>query len=80
MLADSLAAYRAGDLVKALTQYPASRAPASESERVYRAAVLLASGSVKEAQTLLGASFQEARAARLADALKEMIATVKGQA
>ncbi|HEX3988565.1 MAG TPA: hypothetical protein VHZ30_03980, partial [Verrucomicrobiae bacterium] len=78
-LADSLAAYRAGDLVKALTQYPASRAPASESERVYRAAVLLASGSVEEAQTLLGASFREERAARLAAALKEMIATVKGQ-
>ncbi|HEY3854611.1 MAG TPA: FecR domain-containing protein [Verrucomicrobiae bacterium] len=78
-LADSLAAYRAGDLVKALAQYPASREPAPESERVYRAAVLLASGSVEEAQILLDGSFQEERAARLANALKEMIASVKGQ-
>ncbi len=78
-LADSLTAYRAGDLVKALTRYPVGRPPSSESERIFRAAVLLASGSVEEAQTLLNSSFQETRAAALATALKEMIAAVKGE-
>ncbi len=78
-LAASLAAYRSGDLLQALSQYPADRTPASESERVYRAAVLLAAGNVDAAQSLLDTAFQESRAAGLADALKEMIATVKGQ-
>ena len=78
-LAASLSAYRGGDLVEALAQYPKGREPASESERVYRAALLLAVGGVEEAQGLLNQSFQESRAADLADALKEMIAAVKGQ-
>lgn len=78
-LSASLSAYGNGDLVQALAQYPSGRDPASESERVYKAALLLAIGNVDEAQSLLGQSFQDARAAGLADALKEMIAAVKGQ-
>jgi Tfp pilus assembly protein PilF len=78
-LGASLSAYRSGDLLEALAQYPNGREPASETERVYRAALLLAAGSVDEAQSLLGQSFQDTRAAGLADALKEMIAAVKGQ-
>ena len=77
-LAASLDAYRRGDLLQALAKYPADRAPASEVERVYRAALLLAVGQVDEAQTLLRDSLSEARPAALASALQEMIATVKG--
>jgi len=78
-LAGSLSAYRTGDLLAALAQYPNDREPASEPERVYKAALLLAVGNVDGAQDLLSRSFQEARAAGLADALKEMVAAVKGQ-
>jgi Tfp pilus assembly protein PilF len=78
-LAASLSAYRSGDLVEALARYPKGREAASESERVYRAALLLSVGAVEEAQGLLNASFQESRAGNLADALKEMIAAVKGE-
>jgi tetratricopeptide (TPR) repeat protein len=78
-LSASLAAYRAGDLLQALAQYPENRAPASESERVYRAALLLAAGNVDEAQNLLNSAMNETRPAALAEALKEMIAAVKGQ-
>jgi Tfp pilus assembly protein PilF len=78
-LAASLSSYRSGDLIQALAQYPNDREPASESERVYKAALLLAIGNVDQAQSLLGQSFQDSRAASLADALKEMIAAVKGQ-
>ena len=78
-LGASLSAYRSGALLEALAQYPNGGEPASESERVYKAALLLAAGSVDGAQSLLGQPFQEARAAGLADALKEMIAAVKGQ-
>jgi Tfp pilus assembly protein PilF len=78
-LAASLDAYRAGDLLSALAQYPEGRAPASDSERVYRAALLLAAGQVDAAQDLLSQPTQGSRAAALAGALKEMIATVKGQ-
>jgi Tfp pilus assembly protein PilF len=78
-LAGSLSAYGRGDLLAALAQYPDGRETASESERVYRAALLLAGGNVDGAQELLGRPFQETRAAALAGALKEMIAAVKGQ-
>jgi tetratricopeptide (TPR) repeat protein len=78
-LSASLSAYRSGDLIEALAQYPNGREPASESERVYKAALLLSVGNVDGAQSLLGQSFQDARAAALADALKEMIAAVKAQ-
>ena len=43
-LAASLAAYRSGDLVEALAQYPKGREAASESERVFRAALLSGGG------------------------------------
>jgi len=79
-LAGSLLAYRGGDLIAALAQYPDGREPASESEKVYKAALLLEVGNVDGAQSLLGQSFQDSRAAGLADALKEMIAAVKGHA
>ncbi len=78
-LGPSLDAYRSGDLLQALAKYPESRATASESERVYYAALLLAVGQVDGAQQLLQETNREPRAAALAGALQEMIASVKGQ-
>ncbi len=78
-LGPSLDAYRSGDLLQALAKYPEGRAAASESERVYRAALLLAVGQVEGAQQLLQETNREPRAGALAGALQEMIASVKGQ-
>lgn len=45
----SLDAYRAGDLLAALRAYPLSRVPASPSEQVFLAALLLSVGNVADA-------------------------------
>ena len=82
-LAESLGNYAAGDLPGALETYPARRAPGSEAERVYLGALLLSVGQVEEAEPLLGLAAGVAGAgersttARLADALRQLIATVK---
>jgi tetratricopeptide (TPR) repeat protein len=78
-LGPSLDAYRSGDLLQALAKYPEGRVAASESERVYYAALLLAVGQVEGAQQLLQETNRGPRAAALAGALQEMIASVKGQ-
>ena len=79
-LGDSLAAYRSGDLLTALSRYPAARPPASEMERVYYAALLLSVGQVGEAETALAPfppAETTARPAKLAAALRQLIAAVK---
>lgn len=43
-LRDSLAAYRSGDLLKALDSYPAGRTPAKPPEKIYLAALNLSCG------------------------------------
>jgi tetratricopeptide (TPR) repeat protein len=78
-LADSLAAYRQGDLLQALAKYPTNRVPATQSEQIYQAALLLAVGKVDAAKTLLPDSTATPRLSALANALREMIATVKGE-
>jgi len=79
-LAGSLAAYRSGDLLAALAQYPAGRQNISDHERVYHAALLLAVGEVEKAEAILSAvSNQSDRALRLAAALRQLIAAVKQQ-
>lgn len=75
-LAESLTAYRAGDLLKALDAYPADRVPASDGERIYRAAVLLAAGQVPAAEIVLRSL---PSTAPLAQALREVIDAVKGR-
>src|SRR6266540_661229 len=75
-LAGSLAAYRAGDSVGALARYPAGRQPATDAERIYRAALLLAAGDVPRAETLLGAVTGNSPPA---GALRKVIAAVKGR-
>ena len=78
-LAESLAAYRSGDLLKALSKY-GTRQPNSDAERVYQAALLLSVGAVPQASNAL-AQIQNAdataRVPRLAAALRQLIAAVK---
>ncbi|MBI5773419.1 MAG: FecR domain-containing protein [Verrucomicrobia bacterium] len=79
----SLAAYRQGDLLAALAAYPAGRVAATDAEKVYFAALLLSVGRADEAELALGkiqSGDTAAVSARLARALRDMIAVVKGGA
>jgi Tfp pilus assembly protein PilF len=81
-LSESLAAYRAGDLLAALAQYPATRPPASDADRVYHAALLLSVGQVEQTEAVLAAlpaGDPADRLPRLANALRQLIAAVKRQ-
>jgi len=81
-LAGSLAAYRAGDLLAALAQYPTNQAAGSAAEAVYHAALLLAVGQVERSETELAAltgANPDARISQLAGALRQLIAAVKLQ-
>jgi len=74
-LGASLDAYRSGDLLQALAQFPDGRSPGSDAERVFRAALLLSVGQVTEAQDLL----KDAGGNPFAADVQEIIAAVKGQ-
>ncbi len=74
VLAVSLAAYAAGDLLAALASAPNNFATNSASTRSYFAALKLAVGRVDEAEELI------APAGSAADPLRELIAAVKFQA
>jgi len=76
MLADSLGAYRAGDLLGALKLYPNGRAGSSEAARIYHAALLLSVGQVEKARAEM-ARIPPGSAGR--QALEQMIAAVKFQ-
>jgi len=82
VLKESLDAYRAGDLLVALAKYPAARQTASDSERIYHAALLLCVGQIEEAGTLLS-SLSDAepsgRSQHLAGAIRQLISAVKRQ-
>lgn len=73
-LADSLAAYRAGDLPGALRAFPGEGAVASPAGRVYTAAIYLTAGQVPKAQHVLDGV---PRATPGAEALRTLIAAVK---
>jgi len=78
-LADSLDAYRAGDLLAALAKFPAGN-PGSDSEKIYHAALLLAVGEVEKTEAELASLPKNSeRAERLANSLRQIIATVKRQ-
>ena len=53
---DSIAAYRRGNLLRALELYPEDRKPASDPERFYLASLLLAVGQVDDAEPLAASS------------------------
>ena len=81
-LADSLQAYRAGDLQAALASYQVGRQPGSDAERVYYAGLLLAVGQVEPAETELASlavTDPSSRPQRVAAALRQLIAAVKRQ-
>lgn len=75
-LSTALAAYRDGDVNAALAALPAAVATDSAAVREFRLAVLLASGDVKTAETLLGALAPDSAMGR---AFREVIAAVKFQ-
>jgi len=78
-LTNSLTAYRQGNLLAALASYPTQRQPASDSERVYLAALLLSVGNVEEAEKRLNQlNNLSALNGALADALRKLVAAVKG--
>jgi Tfp pilus assembly protein PilF len=83
-IAASIAAYRSGDLLRAVSAYPADRVPVSDAEKVYLAALLLAVGQVTQAEALLNSvpSFATSSSlpARLSRSLRLVIATVKRRA
>jgi cytochrome c-type biogenesis protein CcmH/NrfG len=70
VLADSIAAYRDGDLLRALELYPTNRQPASD--QIYQAALVLAVGQVEQAKKMLPA-------VPTARALETLINTVQGK-
>jgi outer membrane receptor protein involved in Fe transport len=83
-LGDSLAAYRAGDLAKALTSYPGDQPFSSASAKIYLAVLLLAVGEVEQAEQLLPPAPRPAIdpepdrvLKRLAGAVRQMIAAVR---
>jgi Flp pilus assembly protein TadD len=81
-LNESLQAYRSGDLLVALAQYPAGRQPGSDTERVYYAGLLLGVGQVEPAEAVLAslsAADASSRPQRVARALRRLIAAVKRQ-
>src|SRR5262249_25257511 len=81
-LADSLKAYREGDLLAALAKYPTNRTGISDAEAIYHAGLLLSVGRVEQTEKEL-ARLESANAAepvpRLAKALQTLIAAVKLQ-
>lgn len=79
-LNDSLIAYRSGDLLRAVSSYPATRNAASDAERTYVAALLLSVGQVAQTEAMLDSltvAGAEGRSQRLAAALRKVIAAVK---
>jgi hypothetical protein len=74
--ADSLSAYRAGDLLGALQAYPGNRQPGSDAERAMLAALALAAGQVDLTEAL---SQRLPATNRVARALRLVIAVVKNQ-
>ena len=77
-LRESLAAWRDGDVLAALKNYPENRAPQSDGERVYRAGLLLAVGKVAQARSLL-ANVGNSAQLDFGEAMRRLIAAVQGR-
>ncbi len=72
-LAAAIAAYRAGDLLGALTACPVDYQPESEAERIFHAMILLSVGQVEDARAQLAPVRADAPGRR---AIEEMIDAV----
>jgi tetratricopeptide (TPR) repeat protein len=86
LLERSLTAYRSGDLLRALADYPAERTPVSSTEKVYLGALLLAVGQVGQSGKIFDSLSQDGAAGAtndtniiLAGAVRQLIAAVKLQ-
>jgi len=86
LLDASLSAYRQGDLLQAVANYPAGRQPAGVAETIYFAGLLLADGRVEQTESVLNglgaAPAQPPQAApvqSLIDALRQLITTARGK-
>ncbi len=78
----SLAAYRAGDLLAALRDYPTNATAITDAGQIYHAALLLAVGQVVKSETILAELSATNASDQLqpqADALRLLIAAVKRQ-
>ncbi|HMP81432.1 MAG TPA: FecR domain-containing protein [Verrucomicrobiota bacterium] len=81
-IAESLVAYRSGNLLKALAFYPTGRNAESRAEQLYYAGLLLSVGEVAEAGKLLNESTAESTSAHserldsIERGLRRMISTV----
>ena len=73
-LADSLNAYRIGDLLAALAKYPEDYQADSDATRVYHSALLLAAGQVTETESFLKST---QGSSHFVSALRTLIAAVK---
>lgn len=81
-LGASLKAYRSGDVLSALANYPSERKPASTAESVYYAGLLLSVGEVPEAEAILAMAATDSaseQVKRLAKAVQLLIFAVKGE-
>lgn len=81
-LSRSLEAYNSGNVLRALSYYPTNQTPDSDAERIYYAALLLSVGEVEKTESLLNSisnGESSDRPQRLATAIRQVIATVKGQ-
>lgn len=79
ILGDSLNAYRAGDLLTALKNFPAQPL-GSDEVKIYHAVLLLSVGNVDDAEKILSSlSDNSEHPQRLAAALLELISAVKRQ-
>ena len=77
---DSVADYRAGDVLAALATFPVAPSASSESEKMYHAALLLNGGQINAVETELSARAAAPAAEtfqRLGNALRMLIAAVK---
>jgi Flp pilus assembly protein TadD len=82
-LRQTLSAWRAGDLLSAIFNYPAARQPASVDEQVFYAGLLLAVGRAEESKARLSSidanAGQDVRAKELVEDLQLVIAAVQGK-
>jgi Tfp pilus assembly protein PilF len=78
-LQGSLDFYRAGNLPRALANYPPARSPETAEEKLFLAALLLSVGNVQDAERWLGQIEGPNRLGRLAAAHHQLIAAVKRQ-
>ena len=79
LLAESIQHYEAGDLLGALSRYPAGRQPATREERVLLAALVLAVGNVSESERWLEGIQGDDPAGRIAAALRQVVAATQLQ-